>query len=130
MTINSINKNQEGLNTPLIYKKINLNNKGLPPRFYSYMNFRTNVDWLELKEKMKAEFKALKFRGEIHFVDYVTFAELKEKMKQHRMTFSHIAGIKHGFLKHFVNDSSVPSIDQVRLHPAYFDFCVKYNLTK
>ena len=109
------------------YKKINLNNKGLPPRFYHYMNFNTKADWFELKERMKVEFKRFKTRGEIHFVDYVTFAELKEKIKQHRMTFTHVSGIKHGFLRHLVKDKNVPSTDQLRLHPAYFDYCVKHH---
>jgi len=111
-----------------MYKKINLNNKGLPPRFYSCMNFRKKIDWLELQEQLKSEFKRNGTKGEVHFVDYVTFAELKEKVKQHSMSFTGVAGIKRSFLKYFVKDENV-NTDQLRLHPAYYDYCVKYILT-
>ena len=112
-----------------MYKKINLNNKGLPPRFYHLMNFNKNIDWIEFQEQQKDEYKRIErqfgVRGKIHFVDYVTFAELKEVMKQNRMSFTGVAGIKRSFIKYFVKDKSVDSINQLRLHPAYYDFCVK-----
>ena len=129
MTINFINKNQEALNTPLIYKKINLNNKGLPPRFYHSPTHNKKIDWSELQEQLKTEFKRDGVRGEIHFVDYITFAELKEKVKQYNMSFTGVAGTKRSFLKYFVKDESV-NTEQLRLHPAYYDYCVKYILTK
>ena len=115
-----------------MYKKINLNNKGLPPRFYHSPTHNKKIDWLELQEQLKAELKRDGAEYKLHFVDYVTFAELKEKVKQHSMSFTGVAGTKRSFLKYFVKDEDVDTvngINQLRLHPAYYDYCVKCILT-